>query len=1526
MYAQVNVISTFPYEENFDNNQIPQFWSDITQDTDRWIVGICDHLSYTGPQNGDHTAGPSGYLYFDSYFSSDYDVYTMKTPSFNVAGLTSPQFTFWYNMYGLHMGELHINIYQPGSDILYTDVVQPIWGNQGQEWISQSIDLLPYNSEPFEIQIIGIAGDDHYCTISIDDIKVFNNPAVPTPATLYTPSDLENYVDEQGLLRWRNSDGATGYKLSIGTDYPPTNILDNDDRGNSLVYDFFNYSMGTTYYWQVTPYNNNGDAVGCPIMSFTTRPDPATSNCLFAEDFSTWPLDSNRWSTGGTQQWAEDPGSGGAYCDLWGWSSGNNATLISAPITISGNYNLEFRWSHKFRPVEFNDALNIFVSTNQSTWSLLAGKAQEQLHSNDGADNLSPGTFVWETISLDQYSGQTIYLKFEGVYGAGPRLYIDDISVYERVPSCPTVPVPADLATGVIEAGTLSWVSAQGAAGYKISLGTDNPPTNIADSIDVGTSLFYDYTGLAYNTTYYWKVTPYDTVGDDADCPVWQFQTRTGFAVTTFPCTETFDDGQLPNLWVDDPSNTDPWSINNSTPSVDTGPQSGDHTSGSGNFIFTEASGNYNQTFKMKTVRYDVSALTSPQFVFWYHMYGSTMGTLNVNIYHPDSGNQYMDVIVPISGDQGDTWFCQTIDLLPYNSEPFILEFVAVTGTDFHSDICIDDVSVYDNTTPPGCVTPVIPADQANEVVEQGSLHWGTVIGATGYNLSFGTDNPPTNILDNVDRADSIFYDFSGLSYSTTYYWQVTPYNTNGSAVNCPVWSFTVRGDPTITAYPYTADFDSGMIPSWWSQDNNDDMDWTFQSGSTTSSNTGPSFDHTTGSGYYIYTEASGYNNMTANIETRPFDLTNNGYPVLSFWSHMYGGDMGSLSIDVYNHSTNNWTNDFFSISGDLGDQWIEQEVDLTIFSGQIIHLRFSGHTGNGFESDIAIDDVSLLNLIPPDDDLAALLISGNEMPRAGITSTYTVTVRNIGFNDQSTYDVKLFSDNIELASVTGQPITQGQNIDFSLDWTPSIEGITEIYGKVILQGDEAPLNDETEPLRVNVQPSQTGIAGTITDVFGNPLDNVQVLVEELLTVVYTDAAGHYEFLAMPPETYTVTASLMNYTTQSIGGVQVVQDQTTIVDILLGQGAIITGYVRDTFDNPVPNAELTLSDSTVAYANDSGFFVFVNLPTATFSLTAEKEGYETQTIDNINAVDGQSIDVDFNILEFGRLHIDVTSNTGNNAGAVAIMTDTSDNTEYSVISDENGDIDLEGMYPGTYNLVVARTDHDQFTQEGLQIISGDNTALTVELTEVFTAPTNINWLNNERLLVWQCGDRLYRTRVEGDEELIDGSSYTEKGSKNDGNERELVSFRVQVGTIDQTTTDTSMVITGLTIGEQYLATITAIYQTGRASAGYYINFDTANDPEDVNLVTELKGNYPNPFNPTTHIEFSLKKAGRVELAVYNINGQKVRTLVSGEMEADNHKVTWNGKDDRGNSVSSGVYFYRLQTSEVSQTKKMLMLK
>jgi hypothetical protein len=88
----------------------------------------------------------------------------------------------------------------------------------------------------------------------------------------------------------------------------------------------------------------------------------------------------------------------------------------------------------------------------------------------------------------------------------------------------------------------------------------------------------------------------------------------------------------------------------------------------------------------------------------------------------------------------------------------------------------------------------------------------------------------------------------------------------------------------------------------------------------------------------------------------------------------------------------------------------------------------------------------------------------------------------------------------------------------------------------------------------------------------------------------------------------------------------------------------------------------------------------------------------------------------------------------------------------------------------------------------------------------------------------------------------------------------------------------------------------------------------------------LSQNYPNPFNQGTKIEFTLSKSGFVTLQIYDLLGRKVRTLVSENLSSGYKSVFWDGKNDDGKDVASGVYFYQLRVGDFSEPKKMLLLK
>jgi flagellar hook assembly protein FlgD len=91
------------------------------------------------------------------------------------------------------------------------------------------------------------------------------------------------------------------------------------------------------------------------------------------------------------------------------------------------------------------------------------------------------------------------------------------------------------------------------------------------------------------------------------------------------------------------------------------------------------------------------------------------------------------------------------------------------------------------------------------------------------------------------------------------------------------------------------------------------------------------------------------------------------------------------------------------------------------------------------------------------------------------------------------------------------------------------------------------------------------------------------------------------------------------------------------------------------------------------------------------------------------------------------------------------------------------------------------------------------------------------------------------------------------------------------------------------------------------------------------VAVELSQNEPNPFNPTTTIEYSVPSRTQVELSIFNVHGRRIRRLASGVRGAGRYTVSWDGRDGAGDRVAAGVYFYRLVAGAESATKKMTVV-
>ena len=107
-------------------------------------------------------------------------------------------------------------------------------------------------------------------------------------------------------------------------------------------------------------------------------------------------------------------------------------------------------------------------------------------------------------------------------------------------------------------------------------------------------------------------------------------------------------------------------------------------------------------------------------------------------------------------------------------------------------------------------------------------------------------------------------------------------------------------------------------------------------------------------------------------------------------------------------------------------------------------------------------------------------------------------------------------------------------------------------------------------------------------------------------------------------------------------------------------------------------------------------------------------------------------------------------------------------------------------------------------------------------------------------------------------------------------------------------------------------------------------FGTEVDPNiteaAVPFAYNLEQNHPNPFNPSTTIRFDVKERGHVSLKIFNVAGQLVKTLVDGVKEASSYSIPWDGTNNLGAKVASGVYFYKMESVSFSRTKKLVLLR
>uniref|UniRef100_UPI000B2EF2CE T9SS-dependent choice-of-anchor J family protein n=1 Tax=Kordia zhangzhouensis TaxID=1620405 RepID=UPI000B2EF2CE len=166
-----------------------------------------------------------------------------------------------------------------------------------------------------------------------------------------------------------------------------------------------------------------------------------------------------------------------------------------------------------------------------------------------------------------------------------------------------------------------------------------------------------------------------------------------------------------------------------------------------------------------------------------------------------------------------------------------------------------------------------------------------------------------------------------------------------------------------INTFPYAEGFENSL--GGWTQSTQDDIDWTLHTNGTPSSGTGP--DNAAQGSFYLYVEASGngtgYPNKQAIITSPCFDLTALTEATFNFSYHMYGTDLGTLTVEISENNGENWSA-IWSQSGNQGNAWQKATIDLSSYTGRTIQLRFNRVTASSWRADVAIDDIRLTDEI----------------------------------------------------------------------------------------------------------------------------------------------------------------------------------------------------------------------------------------------------------------------------------------------------------------------------------------------------------------------------------------------------------------------------------------------------------------------------------------------------------------------------------------------------------------------------------
>lgn len=301
-----------------------------------------------------------------------------------------------------------------------------------------------------------------------------------------------------------------------------------------------------------------------------------------------------------------------------------------------------------------------------------------------------------------------------------------------------------------------------------------------------------------------------------------------------------------------------------------------------------------------------------------------------------------------------------------------------------------------------------------------------------------------------------------GQNLGTDYQIRISSLETPSQYDNSDA-DFSIIAQPTSITLDYSESFESGLGD--WAQSATDTLDWTRDSGGTPSGGTGP----TTGQDgiWYLYTEGSNSNHNKEAVLTLWVDLRGANAPDLTFWYHMYGGDMGTLSVDASTDGVN-W-NSLFTRTGDQTDNWYSSTSSLSSYAGQFVLVRITGATGTWWATDMAIDNITIVETVTTN----TVTYDGNG------NDSGSVPVDGTAYNDNDTVTVLGNTGSLARASYTfagWNTTADGSGNTYAAGGTFQITANTTLYALWTPVGSTQ--NFVVENVTVNISEGGSGNIG----------------------------------------------------------------------------------------------------------------------------------------------------------------------------------------------------------------------------------------------------------------------------------------------------------------------------------------------------------------------------------------------------------------------------------------------------------------